>query len=140
MEASKLSGLPESTLRYYETIGLIDPIRRDASSKHRVYDEDNINILISIACLSATGMSLKDMRTYLGNRGKGAQVANEQIDLLNAQRTRLMEEARYLKLRQRYVETKVSYWRAVAAGDDAEARAIAQYSKEIARELNVPKS
>ena len=28
-EASMISGLPESTLRYYEQIGIIDPIARD---------------------------------------------------------------------------------------------------------------
>ena len=63
-EVAKLSGLPESTLRYYETIGLIHPIRRDSSSKHRVYNENDVNFAISIACLNATGMSLEDMRTY----------------------------------------------------------------------------
>ena len=35
MEAAKLSGLPESTLRYYETIGLVDRIRRGESSQQR---------------------------------------------------------------------------------------------------------
>jgi MerR family transcriptional regulator, aldehyde-responsive regulator len=34
-EVAELSGLPESTLRYYETIGLIHPIHRDSSSKSR---------------------------------------------------------------------------------------------------------
>lgn len=33
-EASMISGLPESTLRYYEQIGIIDPIARDPSSSH----------------------------------------------------------------------------------------------------------
>lgn len=61
MEAAKLSGLPETTLRYYETIGIIDPIVRDPSSKQRVYDENDINLIIAVACLSATGMSIKDM-------------------------------------------------------------------------------
>ena len=28
-------------LRYYESIGVISPISRGASSKHRVYDEDD---------------------------------------------------------------------------------------------------
>lgn len=34
-EASMISGLPESTLRYYEQIGIIAPITRDPSSEHR---------------------------------------------------------------------------------------------------------
>lgn len=34
-EASMISGLPESTLRYYEQVGIIVPITRDPSSGHR---------------------------------------------------------------------------------------------------------
>src|SRR6266849_10551240 len=103
-ETAKLSGLPESTLRYYETIGIIHPIRRDSSSKHRAYSEDDVHFAIAIACLNATGMSLEDMRTYLKNRSQGAQAANEQVELLEAQKQRLTEEAHYLELRRRYVD------------------------------------
>ena len=74
-ETSALSGLPESTLRYYESIGLIHAIHRDRSSKHRVYSEDDVAYAIAIACLNATGMSLEDMRAYLKNRGRGAESA-----------------------------------------------------------------
>ena len=98
-EVARLSGLPESTLRYYETIGLIHPITRDTSSKHRVYNEHDVNFAIAIACLNATGMSLEDMRTYLKNRILGAQAANEQVALLETQKRRLAEEAQYLELR-----------------------------------------
>ncbi len=61
-ETAKLSGLPESTLRYYETIELIHPIRRDESSKHRVYSKDVVNHVIAFACLNAIGMSIENMR------------------------------------------------------------------------------
>jgi DNA-binding transcriptional MerR regulator len=138
MEAATLSGLPESTLRYYETIGIIDPIDRDSSSKHRVYSEDDINVIVSIACLNATGMSIGDMRSYLKNRGRGAQAADEQIKLLQTQEQRLGEEARYLQLHQRYVETKIAYWRAVAAGDGAAAATTSTRARTITKELKLP--
>ena len=64
-EAAKLSGLPESTLRYYETIGLMNPISRDPSSKHRRYTDDDIDYAVAVACLNATGMSTEAMRAYL---------------------------------------------------------------------------
>ena len=38
-EAAALTGLPASTLRYYESIRVIAPVSRGASSRHRVYDE-----------------------------------------------------------------------------------------------------
>ena len=43
-------------------------------------------------------MSLEDMRTYLKNRSQGAQATNEQVELLEAQKQRLTEEAQYLEL------------------------------------------
>lgn len=139
MEAARLSGLPESTLRYYETIGIIEPIHRDASSKHRVYSEDDINLLVAVSCLSATGMSIEDMRQYLGNRTKGVGAAKEQVELLQAQKQRLIDEAHYLELRQRYVDTKIDYWKAVEAGDDAKTKVAGWLANSIAAELKLPR-
>ena len=76
-EAAQLIGLPESTLRYYETIGLMNPVGRDPSSKHRRYTDHDIDY--AVACLNATGMSIGDMRAYLGNRGKGAHSARNRL-------------------------------------------------------------
>lgn len=134
-EASVLSGLPESTLRYYETIGLIHSIRRDTSSKHRIYGEEDVNYAIAVACLNAAGMSLEDMRTYLRNRSKGTESAQEQIELLQAQQKRLADEARYLGVRQRYVETKIAYWAAVRDGDQAAIDATGARSRQVVQEL-----
>ena len=66
-----ISGLPESTLRYYEQIGIIAPIARDPSSGHRAYTNEDIQSLVTISCLSATGMPLDAMREYLKNRFDG---------------------------------------------------------------------
>ena len=138
-EASELSGLPESTLRYYESIGLIDPINRDPSSKHRVYGEDDINLIIAVACLSATGMSIEDMRSYLGNRNHGSRTAHEQIALLEGQKKRLNEEVHYLKLRRQYVDTKIAYWHAVYSKNTKETERMRQVARQIAVELKLPR-
>jgi DNA-binding transcriptional MerR regulator len=137
-EAAKLSGLPESTLRYYESIGLINPIGRDSSSKHRIYSEDDINLVVAVVCLSATGMSIEDMRAYLRNRDEGATGAKEQVELLEARKERLAEEEHYLKLRRRYVNTKILYWHAVASGNKKKAEAIAKNAWAIAKKLKLP--
>lgn len=120
-EAATLSGLPESTLRYYEGIGLLPPVARDASSKHRVYCEEDITRAIAVACLSATGMSLEEMRTYLANRGRGAEGAEEQIALLETQERRLTAEYHALQVRREYVDVKIAFWNAVREGDRSSA-------------------
>ena len=139
-EVAKLSELPESTLRYYETIRLIHPITRDSSSKHRVYNEHDVNFAVAIACLNAIGMSIEDMRSYLKNRSLGAQAANEQVELLETQKKRLAEEAHNLELRQRYVDIKIAYWKAVASGDTTEIEVTREQTYALAQELKLPKA
>jgi len=138
-EVSKLSGLRESTLRYYETIGLIDSINRDSSSKHRVYSEDDLNIVIAVACLNATGMSIEDIRTYLGNRSLGRDAAKEQIKILENQERHLEKEAHYLKLRRQYVSIKIEYWKAVDSKDKKKIEDMKEKAKSIAKKLKLPK-
>lgn len=134
-EAATLTGLPASTLRYYESIGVIAPISRGASSGHRVYDEGDMDRLMGIACLAATGMSVGDMRTYVANNELGSAAADEQIRLLTEQEQRLAEEAELIVLRQQYVRLKVDYWRSVEAGDEERTARIATQAHALADRL-----
>ena len=137
-EVAALTGLPASTLRYYETIGVISPISRGASSKHRVYDEGDLDELMRVACLSATGMSVSDMRAYVANGLLGPQAAADQIQLLSNQAERLVAEAEHVALRQRYVALKIDYWHAVQAGDTQRADLISGEARTLADALKRP--
>ena len=138
-EVSSLTGLPSSTLRYYESIGIVEPIRRGSSSKHRVYSEEDLSVLDAIACLSATGMSIGNMRAYMQNRNRGAEGADEQVELLTAQRRYLVAEAKLLKVRQQYVELKIDYWNAVADGDEAKAQKSGAQARKLADIIKLPR-
>ena len=116
-EAAALTGLPASTLRYYESIGVIAPVNRGESSKHRVYTEQDLDQVLGVACLAAVGMPISDMRRYVENSQSGSSGAADQVALLMSQKNRLAAEVEFLKLRQRYVDLKISYWQAVEAGD-----------------------
>jgi len=139
-ETAKLTGLAESNLRYYETIGLIPQVHRDISSKYRVYSEADVDYIVSIACLSATGMSIDDMKAYLANVDKGEDAANEQIRLLDNQSQKLVCEEQNLKLRQKYLKTKANYWKAVANKDMKLANDIARKAVGIAKEVKLTQS
>jgi DNA-binding transcriptional MerR regulator len=137
-EAATLTGLPASTLRYYESIGVVAPVSRGESSKHRVYGEDDLDQLMWVACLAATGMSVSDMRQYVANGQLGPSAAAQQAQLLETQQRRLAMEAKLLAVRQQYVQIKIDYWHAIAAGDNdragllsSEARALADQLKRV---------
>ena len=134
-EAAALTGLPASTLRYYESIGVIAPVGRGASSGHRVYGEEDLDQIMWVACLAATRMSVGDMRKYVANGQMGPAAAAEQIELLTGQQRRLESEAKQLVLRQRYVALKIDYWHAVAAGDEGRAELLSGEARTLADEL-----
>lgn len=134
-EAAALTGLPASTLRYYESIGVIPPISRGASSRHRVYDDGDLDQLMWVACLAATGMSVSEMRRYVANGRLGPAAASEQVELLAEQDRRLALEAEQLALRQRYVRIKIDYWTAVEAGDEARSELLSTEARGLADEL-----
>ena len=82
-EASRRSGLSEPTLRYYEQVGLIGPIPRDTSSRHRRYRDEDLDTLQALACLRSMGVGIEDMRTYQANRARG-QYLREKAALWDA--------------------------------------------------------
>lgn len=134
-EVAALVGLPPSTLRYYEDVSVIPAIARDPSSGHRIYTEGDLELLTWIACLSASGMSIADMREYVRS-GLGAErdVA-EFISLLQQQDARLQEEAQIIELRREFLRTKIAYWRAMKSGDSPEAEHLDTRARELAERL-----
>lgn len=111
------SGLSEYTLRYYEKIGLIEPIPRDGSSGHRRYSLATAQMVEVLACLRASGLSLDEMRLYLRLREHGDEAAAEQKALFLAHAEEVAEEICQLNIRQRYLNGKVAYWDARMKGD-----------------------
>jgi MerR family copper efflux transcriptional regulator len=118
-DVSRRSGLSEPTLRYYEEIGLIGPIARDASSGHRRYQVEDLDVLQALACMRALGVGIEDMRVYQANRSRGHEAAAEQRDLLlrHAQRIEAEIAAQYTRLD--YLRAKAALWDARARGDAA---------------------
>jgi MerR family transcriptional regulator, aldehyde-responsive regulator len=120
-QTAELTGLSEHTLRYYERIGLIKPVRRQASSKHRRYSMEDVAKIESLACLRAVGMPLDLMRRYFEMAPEGAKAAPELQALLEEQRQVLQERMRQMQKNLDYLEHKITYWRAIEAGDQKRA-------------------
>lgn len=62
-QLAQLSGVPASTLRYYESIGLL-PAARD-STGFRVYSEDSLTRLAFIMAAKHLGLPLTEIRDLL---------------------------------------------------------------------------
>ncbi|GGA26427.1 MerR family transcriptional regulator [Paenibacillus physcomitrellae] len=63
-QTSRLTGIPEDTIRYYEKISLLPHIERKENG-HRVYRQEDIQTIRLLSCLKKTGMPLEEMRPFL---------------------------------------------------------------------------
>jgi MerR family transcriptional regulator, aldehyde-responsive regulator len=119
LEVARRTGFSESTLRYYERIGLIDPVPRVTSSSHRRYAAETVDTLEALACLRSTGMSIDDMRAYLNGVAEGLTAAPRMAALFAAHALRLERELAALRVRQGYAAAKAALWQARVEGDQA---------------------
>ena len=62
-DVSRLSGLPPKTIRYYEDIGLIKPLR--SSNGYRAFRDKDLHKLNFLARARSLGFSIEDCRTLL---------------------------------------------------------------------------
>ena len=133
-DAARRTGLSEPTLRYYEEVGLIGPIARDPSSRHRRYREEEVDTLQALACLRAMGVGIEEMRTYQANRKLGHAKAGEQRDLLLRHAERVAAEIETLGIHLDYLRAKAALWDARDRADTgAEAEANLQVQKMLPR-------
>lgn len=63
-EVAQRSGLPAKTIRYYEDIGLVRPLR--SANGYRAFRESDIHKLTFLGRARALGFSIEDCRTLLG--------------------------------------------------------------------------
>jgi DNA-binding transcriptional MerR regulator len=69
-QAAAKTGLSVHTLRYYEKIGLLDPIGRKDNT-HRLYREEDLRWIDFLLKLRSTGLPVRDMLRYAALRRLG---------------------------------------------------------------------
>ena len=62
-QASRASGLPAKTIRYYDDIGLVEPARR--GNGYRAYSDGHLHNLRFMARARSLGFSIEDCRKLL---------------------------------------------------------------------------
>ena len=63
-QLARAAGVPVSTLRYYERVGLLAPTGRTPNN-YRFYTQDTLQIVRFIRAAQAIGFTLEDVRTLL---------------------------------------------------------------------------
>ncbi|WP_075259182.1 MerR family transcriptional regulator [Herbaspirillum camelliae] len=69
-QAAQATGLSVHTLRYYERIGLLDPVER-RDNHHRRYTQEDLDWIAFLKKLKATGLPVRAMLRYAELRRAG---------------------------------------------------------------------
>lgn len=84
-EVSKIYGLSADTLRYYERIGLLPNVTRNASGV-RDYSEQDCARVQFVKCMRGAGVSIEALIEYMALFEQGEQTAAARKALLEEQR------------------------------------------------------
>ncbi|NUW34843.1 MerR family transcriptional regulator [Nonomuraea sp. SMC257] len=111
-EAVEETGFTLDTLRYYEKIGLLEPVERNAAGQRR-FSEEDLSWLGMIRCLRDTGMPIAEMLRFAELVRAGEHTIADRIRVLEEHDRRVQAQIANLAERQRYINHKISYYRSV---------------------------
>jgi DNA-binding transcriptional MerR regulator len=116
-ETAEKCGLSQHTLRWYERIGLLDPVARTADGRRRYSDAD-LDWILLLSRLRATGMPVRDMLCYAGLVRSGAG-ERERLVLLEGHREHVRQALRQQQECLELLNHKISaYERRLGAAPD----------------------
>ncbi len=134
-EVSRMFGLPQSTLRYYDKEGLLPHIQRQGAGIRR-FDEQTVEALRVIECLKKSGMEIKDIRQFMVWCGEGASTYQQRLELFQRRRAEVEQELARLKKTLAMIDFKCWYYtQALATGSEDFTAAIPEGLPEEIRAL-----
>ena len=121
-EAAAATGVSRHTLRYYERIGLLEPVARGANG-HRRYTDADLGWVQFLTLLRSTGMPIADMLRFVEMTRGGDGTIRDRVELLEHHREELRARLEMLTRNLAAIDTKVSIYRGILADQEAAAPA-----------------
>ncbi|RBQ17352.1 MerR family transcriptional regulator [Spongiactinospora rosea] len=103
------TGFSLDTLRYYERIGLLEPIMRNAAGQRRFVDRD-LNWLSMVRCLRDTGMPIAEMLRFAELTRAGDHTIADRVALLARHDRRVEDRLGHLRAQQQAIKSKISWY------------------------------
>ena len=107
-QVSELTGLPVSTLRYYDKEGLFPGLAR--SSGIRKFGERELEALRVIDCLKKSGLEIRDIKQFMAWCEEGPSTYPQRKELFEARREAVKAEMEKLQKTLDMVRFKCWYY------------------------------
>lgn len=105
-------GMTAHTLRYYERVGLIQPVGR-ARNGHRRYTESDAAWLNFLHCMRATDMPIREMQRYAALREMGDVTIEQRRELLEEHRTTIAAQISALEKAHALLTHKITNYKKI---------------------------
>ena len=116
-QAAELTGLTEDTLRYYERIGLLPYAERKANG-HRAYSRDQIQGILFLIRLKATGMTIEKMKQYQELSKQGNSTISDRYSMLEEHNRAIQQEISRLVETQKVIQYKLDHYREISTSSN----------------------
>jgi DNA-binding transcriptional MerR regulator len=108
-ELAARSGRSIHTLRYYESVGLIPFVVRDAGGRRR-YNAQHVEWLFFLERLKCTGMTLAEMQQYTALVSQGKKTMTQRVTLLKLHLARVDQQMTELANSRRLLVAKIDFY------------------------------
>ncbi len=108
-EVSEVTGFAPSTIRFYETKGLIRRVKRNSNGK-RVYSKEDVSWIHFLGCLKKTRIPLTEMIEYADMFYSGRHSIPERVNLLKKHRIRLCGKLDEINESIELLDKKIDYY------------------------------
>ena len=117
-EAAQKTGLPPSTIRFYDKEGLLPNIKR--KNGIRVFEDMDLRLMGLLTCLKNTGMPIKRIRNYVELTTQGDASLQKRYEIIKAQRQFVLDQIEQLQYYLEELDFKDWYYnKALAAGSES---------------------
>ena len=90
-EVAEKFDMTNDTLRYYEKVGLVGPVKKNSSGM-RDYSESDLKRIEFIKCMRSAGISIEVLKKYVDLYAKGDSTKLERQQLLEEEQEKLEEK------------------------------------------------
>lgn len=119
-QVSDMTGLPPSTLRYYEKEHLLPEINKNTSGI-RIYTKHDLDWISTIICLKNTDMRLKDIKKFVNLCALGDSTLQDRKELILTHKHTVELKIAELQHHLEHINFKYDYYEtACKAGTEAQ--------------------
>lgn len=109
MQVCRELDMTYQTLKYYCNEGLIPNVKRDGNNR-RIFDEKDVKWIKDLTCLKKCGMSILEMKEYLGLCLQGESSIMLRKEMLTKKREALLGSIKELKDSVDYIDWKQNFY------------------------------